>query len=102
MPATAPAYSETTHSHGVTTFTYRVTAVSVSRAHRIFCIRISETIAVVLSGVLPVLWVFLRFTAKNGPLSVSRCPTCGYDLTCNVSGTCPECGKAAPGHLPND
>jgi hypothetical protein len=20
------------------------------------------------------------------------CPTCGYDLTGNVSGTCPECG----------
>ena len=20
------------------------------------------------------------------------CPTCGYNLTCNVSGTCPECG----------
>jgi hypothetical protein len=22
------------------------------------------------------------------------CPACGYDLTANVSGTCPECGAA--------
>jgi hypothetical protein len=21
------------------------------------------------------------------------CPACGYDLTGNVSGTCPECGR---------
>ena len=25
------------------------------------------------------------------------CPTCGYDLTGNVSGVCPECGAAKPG-----
>jgi hypothetical protein len=25
-------------------------------------------------------------------LSLGRCPACGYDLTGNVSGTCPECG----------
>ena len=24
-----------------------------------------------------------------------RCPACGYDLTGNVSGACPECGTAA-------
>ena len=22
-----------------------------------------------------------------------QCPTCGYDLTANVSGVCPECGR---------
>jgi hypothetical protein len=22
-----------------------------------------------------------------------QCPTCGYDLTGNVSGVCPECGR---------
>ncbi len=26
-----------------------------------------------------------------------HCPRCGYDLTGNVSGVCPECGAAAPG-----
>jgi hypothetical protein len=24
------------------------------------------------------------------------CPACGYDLTANTSGVCPECGKAVP------
>jgi hypothetical protein len=26
-------------------------------------------------------------------LAAGRCPSCGYDLTGNVSGACPECGK---------
>jgi hypothetical protein len=32
-----------------------------------------------------------------------RCPACGYDLTANTSGTCPECGCPRPapnGHRP--
>lgn len=28
------------------------------------------------------------------------CTNCGYDLTGNVSGRCPECGKDIPGRLP--
>lgn len=28
-----------------------------------------------------------------------RCPTCHYDLTGNVSGTCPECGNPTPAEL---
>ncbi len=27
------------------------------------------------------------------------CPKCDYDLTGNVSGICPECGRAVPEHL---
>ena len=26
--------------------------------------------------------------------SLGRCPDCGYDLTGNTSGVCPECGTA--------
>jgi hypothetical protein len=32
---------------------------------------------------------------RREPLSLSRCAHCGYDLTGNVSGVCPECGRAA-------
>ncbi len=28
-----------------------------------------------------------------------RCPACGYNLTGNVSGVCPECGAAVPVNL---
>jgi predicted RNA-binding Zn-ribbon protein involved in translation (DUF1610 family) len=28
-----------------------------------------------------------------------HCQTCGYDLTGNVSGVCPECGKPIPNDL---
>jgi predicted amidophosphoribosyltransferase len=60
------------------------------------------------------LWLLMMITA---PLSIilcrldrrfppSHCPKCGYDLTWNVSGKCPECGTlvqhAAPkarGHV---
>jgi hypothetical protein len=28
------------------------------------------------------------------PFTAGRCPGCGYDLTGNVSGTCPECGES--------
>src|SRR5688500_10095318 len=30
------------------------------------------------------------------PGAAGRCLACGYDLTGNVSGTCPECGTAIP------
>lgn len=30
--------------------------------------------------------------------SPHTCPHCGYDLTANVSGLCPECGTAIPLH----
>lgn len=32
--------------------------------------------------------------AQQREQSRSECPSCGYDLTGNTSGTCPECGAA--------
>ena len=29
---------------------------------------------------------------ESGP--ARHCQNCGYDLTCNVTGICPECGRA--------
>ena len=35
---------------------------------------------------------FLRWLSRSS--SPGRCRKCGYNLTGNVSGTCPECGTA--------
>ena len=40
-------------------------------------------------------WVQGRqFARKYKRLAAGQCIRCGYDLTGNVSGTCPECGIA--------
>lgn len=38
---------------------------------------------------LPTGWLWLRRRRSTG-----GCTNCGYDLTGNISGTCPECGRA--------
>ena len=41
-------------------------------------------------AVLPAIWLFKwNRRRKLGP---NACPACGYDLTGNESGVCPECG----------
>jgi hypothetical protein len=53
-------------------------------------------------GYIP-LWIPLAIVAlataalwwrERRPFPPGRCPTCGYNLTGNVSGRCPECGHA--------
>jgi hypothetical protein len=40
--------------------------------------------------ILPAIWLFKwNRRRKIGP---NTCPSCGYDLTGNESGECPECG----------
>jgi len=46
-------------------------------------------------SVLPATWVVLR-RARSRRIARRLCPTCGYNLTGNVSGVCPECGAAIP------
>jgi hypothetical protein len=41
------------------------------------------------SSFLPALWLRRRRRARRP----GTCSTCGYDLTGNVSGVCPECGR---------
>ena len=36
-------------------------------------------------------------TERQGRREKGLCEQCGYDLTGNVSGVCPECGKSAAG-----
>lgn len=48
------------------------------------------------------IWTLLAIAAiptaalwwRNRPFPNGRCQRCGYDLTGNVSGRCPECGEA--------
>jgi hypothetical protein len=46
---------------------------------------------------LPLFWIgsFISVRIKNYSVASHfpyLCPTCGYDLTANTSGVCPECG----------
>ena len=57
------------------------------------------TVIGAVAGLL-VLWVvsnFLSVVVQTGTL----CWTCGYDLTGNVSGVCPECGTGIEPPTPN-
>ena len=44
-------------------------------------------------AILPAIWLFKW--NKRRALSPNACPACGYDLTGNESGECPECGVGA-------
>jgi hypothetical protein len=43
-------------------------------------------------------WCWLDHPAarRRDRLAKGQCPHCGYDLTGNVSGACPECGSLRP------
>ena len=45
------------------------------------------------TGYYAMSWMHLR---RNQRRAGGLCPTCGYNLTANVSGVCPECGEALP------
>jgi len=49
----------------------------------------------ITTAILPILWVTSRFRLPRP----GQCPTCRYDLTGNVSGTCTECGTAVAGKV---
>ena len=47
---------------------------------------------ILLAAISPTVWLFKW--NKRRKLGPNACPSCGYDLTGNVSGVCPECGKS--------
>jgi len=49
-------------------------------------------IPVILTAVLPTVWLIRPRGSRRPPLGF--CQNCGYNLTGNVSGICPECGTA--------
>ncbi len=52
------------------------------------------TVGLVIRGV----WM-LVFGTSTKQVASGYCPSCGYNLTGNVSGTCPECGAVVPVNL---
>jgi len=48
----------------------------------------------ILAGILP--FVLVRRSRARRARLAGRCRSCGYDLTGNTSGVCPECGTAMP------
>ena len=62
--------------------------------------RMSAWVPIAVTAALPAAWLLL-FLARRLLLPMRRerlglCRSCGYDLTGNTSGTCPECGKPVP------
>lgn len=47
-----------------------------------------------------VVWQMARRARERDALSNNRCRDCGYDLTGNASGRCPECGTLLPHTMP--
>jgi hypothetical protein len=70
------------------------------------CLKIttSHWTVMMITGVLPTLCAFsvflCRMRAKHA--RESDCVACGYNLTGNTSGICPECGCAIPATSPAD
>ena len=51
-------------------------------------------IAVAISSGVIASIPLVRWGKRTERVKAGLCPTCGYDLTANLSGVCPECGKA--------
>lgn len=61
--------------------------------------RMPAWVPIAVTAALPAAWLSL-FLARRLQLPTMRerlglCRSCGYDLTGNISGTCPECGTPA-------
>ena len=59
-------------------------------------VRFPHALPALLASVPPLVWVVWRLAGGARRRAAARrpelCPHCGYDLTGNVSGVCPECG----------
>jgi hypothetical protein len=67
-----------------------------SPALRVWAVSFPHALAAAVFGVPPAAWMVLaarRAVARLRRVSRGLCRGCGYNLTANVSGTCPECGE---------
>ena len=49
-----------------------------------------------ITATLPIVWI-VRFSLSHRAHQQGRCAICGYNLTGNTSGVCPECGTPVAG-----
>ena len=58
-------------------------------------------LVVVQAATVMIAWTQLLRSRRIGERKrLGLCPRCGYDLTGNASGTCPECGTLVSGAKP--
>ncbi|HKQ49738.1 MAG TPA: hypothetical protein VJZ71_16815 [Phycisphaerae bacterium] len=62
-------------------------------------LRFPLALLVVLFGIFPSLW-FIRRRRHHLWRTARHCRKCGYNLTGNTTGRCPECGHATPEAAP--
>ena len=55
------------------------------------------TWAIAAAGAMLLMPIGLGLLSRTRRRGVGKCAQCGYDLTGNVSGTCPECGMRLHG-----
>ena len=72
---------------------FRCARTTWSSGHQVTTVTVSLAYPLVLTGILPAIWLvwFRRF--RRWRMARSLCATCGYDLRASA-GTCPECGAA--------
>jgi hypothetical protein len=73
-------------------FTLRTGAAQPARA--LFDVTVSSWLVALTTALLPIYWVVLYRGKwrREARLRAGCCISCGYDLTANTSGICPECG----------
>ena len=59
---------------------------------RFWVVAVPHWFAAAALALSPALWL-QRWRRERRAARIGHCPRCGYDLTANVSGTCPECGR---------
>jgi len=69
-----------------------VLGFSFSRRDHSYIATVPCWFVVLVSAVLPSVWIIRR--RRKQTLTDDQCLTCGYNLTANASGVCPECGTA--------
>jgi hypothetical protein len=70
---------------------------------RVWAVSIPHALAAAAFAVPPAAWMVLaarRAVARLRRVRRGLCRGCGYNLTANVSGTCPECGERVSGGAP--